>query len=70
MFFDGFIHLLREYGVPASMTDALDFYRGLDRGVAPDPQHQWFAARPLRGRRRGCNAVVDHGRARQHVVLG
>lgn len=36
MFFDGFIHLLREYGVPASMTDALDFYRGLERGVAPD----------------------------------
>jgi uncharacterized protein len=36
VFFDGFIHLLREYGVPASMTDTLDFYRGLERGVAPD----------------------------------
>ena len=36
MFFDSFIHLLREYGVPASMTDSLDFYKGLERGVAPD----------------------------------
>lgn len=36
MFFDGFILCLREYGVPVSMTDALDFYRGLERGLAPD----------------------------------
>lgn len=36
MFFDGFIHRLRDYGVPASMTDALDFYRGFEKGLAPD----------------------------------
>ena len=36
MFFDGFIQRLREVGVPVSMTDVLDFYRGFERGLAPD----------------------------------
>lgn len=36
MFFDGFIQRLREVGVPVSMTDALDFYRGFEKGLAPD----------------------------------
>lgn len=36
MFLDDFILRLRDYGVPASMTDTLDFYRGLEKGMAPD----------------------------------
>lgn len=36
MFLDGFILRLRDYGVPVSMTDTLDLYRGLERGLAPD----------------------------------
>ena len=36
MFFDGFIQRLREVGVPVSMTDVLDFYRGFEKGLASD----------------------------------
>ncbi|HEY0782798.1 MAG TPA: hypothetical protein VGE98_10105 [Thermoanaerobaculia bacterium] len=36
MFFTDFLYLLRGYGVPVSATDAIDFYRGLERGLAPD----------------------------------
>src|SRR5581483_11100214 len=36
MFLDGFIVLLRDYGVPVSLTDSIDFYRGMERGLAPD----------------------------------
>jgi len=36
MYLDGFILRLREYGVPVSLTDAIDFYRGMERGLAPD----------------------------------
>lgn len=36
MFLDGFIVCLRDYGVPVSMTDAVDFYRGMEKGLAPD----------------------------------
>ncbi len=33
MFFTDFIYLLRDYGVPVSMRDVLDLYRGLEKGV-------------------------------------
>lgn len=36
MFLDGFVVRLREYGVPVSLTDTLDFYKGLERGLAPE----------------------------------
>jgi uncharacterized protein len=36
VFLDGFIFQLREYGIPASVTDSLDFYQGLEKGLAPD----------------------------------
>lgn len=36
MFLDGFLLHLREAGVPVSLTDAVDFYRGLEKGLAPD----------------------------------
>ena len=45
MFLDGFILLLRDYGVPVSMTDTLDFYRGMERGVAPDLDSLFLFAR-------------------------
>ena len=45
MFLDGFIHRLRDYGVPASMTDTLDFYKGLEKGLAPDLESLFVFAR-------------------------
>ena len=45
MFFDGFILCLREYGVPVSMTDAINFYRGMERGLAPDMDSLFLFAR-------------------------
>jgi uncharacterized protein len=45
VFFDGFILRLREYGVPVSMTDAVDFYNGLERGLAPDLDSLFLFAR-------------------------
>lgn len=36
MFLDGFISTLRRYGVPVSMTDTLEMYRGLEKGLAQD----------------------------------
>lgn len=45
MFLDGFVVQLRDYGVPVSMTDTLDFYRGLERGVAPDLDTLFLFAR-------------------------
>jgi uncharacterized protein len=45
VFLDGFILRLREYGVPVSMTDAVDFYNGLERGLAPDLDSLFLFAR-------------------------
>ncbi|HEX9941979.1 MAG TPA: hypothetical protein VGG03_08185 [Thermoanaerobaculia bacterium] len=45
MFLDGFILRLREYGVPVSMTDAIDFYQGMERGLAPDLDSLFLFAR-------------------------
>src|SRR5436305_7722754 len=45
MFFDGFILLLRDYGVPVSLTDSIDFYRGMERGLAPDLESLFLFAR-------------------------
>ncbi|HEV8579582.1 MAG TPA: hypothetical protein VGX68_10935 [Thermoanaerobaculia bacterium] len=45
MFLDGFIIRLREFGVPVSLTDAVDFYRGLERGLAPDLDSLFLFAR-------------------------
>jgi uncharacterized protein with von Willebrand factor type A (vWA) domain len=45
MFLDGFILLLREYGVPVSLTDSIDFYRGMERGLAPDLDSMFVFAR-------------------------
>jgi len=36
VFFDDLIFRLREYGVPASLTDTIDFYRGIEKGLASD----------------------------------
>ena len=45
MFLDGFILLLRDYGVPVSLTDTIDFYRGMERGVAPELDSLFVFAR-------------------------
>lgn len=45
MFLDGFIVLLRGYGVPVSLTDSIDFYRGMERGLAPDLDSLFVFAR-------------------------
>ena len=45
MFLDGFILLLRDYGMPVSLTDAIDFYRGMERGLAPDLESLFVFAR-------------------------
>ena len=45
MFLDGFFLRLREYGVPVSMTDILDFYRGMEKGLAPDLESLFVFAR-------------------------
>lgn len=45
MFFDGFILRLRDSGIPVSMTEALDFYKGLEKGVAPDLDSLFLFAR-------------------------
>ncbi|HYO14885.1 MAG TPA: hypothetical protein VE685_16960 [Thermoanaerobaculia bacterium] len=45
MFFDGFILRLRESGIPVSMTEALDFYQGLEKGLAPDLDSLFLFAR-------------------------
>jgi uncharacterized protein with von Willebrand factor type A (vWA) domain len=43
--FTGFLYRLREYGVPVSTTDAIDFYKGLERGLAPDLETLFVFAR-------------------------
>ncbi len=45
MFLDDFILRLREYGVPVSLTDAIDFYKGMERGLAPDLDSLFLFAR-------------------------
>lgn len=45
LFLDGFILRLRDYGVPVSMTEALDFYKGLEKGLAPDLSSLFLFAR-------------------------
>jgi uncharacterized protein with von Willebrand factor type A (vWA) domain len=45
VFFDTFVRQLREYGVPASLTDTIDFYRGLEKGLAPDLDSLFLFAR-------------------------
>ena len=45
MFLDGFILRLRDYGVPVSLTDSIDFYRGMERGLAPDLDSLFVFAR-------------------------
>jgi hypothetical protein len=45
VFLDDFILRLREYGVPVSLTDAIDFYQGMERGLAPDLDSLFLFAR-------------------------
>ncbi|MBW8878976.1 MAG: hypothetical protein JF614_28845 [Acidobacteria bacterium] len=45
MFLDDFILRLRDYGVPVSLTDTIDFYQGLERGLAPDLDSLFLFAR-------------------------
>ena len=45
MFLDGFILLLRDYGVPVSLTDTIDFYQGMERGLAPELDSLFVFAR-------------------------
>jgi uncharacterized protein with von Willebrand factor type A (vWA) domain len=45
VFLDDFILRLREYGVPVSLTDAIDFYKGMERGLAPDLDSLFLFAR-------------------------
>jgi uncharacterized protein with von Willebrand factor type A (vWA) domain len=41
----GFLYCLRDYGVPVSTTDALDFYKGMEKGLAPDLESLFVFAR-------------------------
>ncbi len=41
----GFLYRLRDYGVPASPGDTLDFYKGLEKGLAPDLESLFLFAR-------------------------
>ncbi|HYN21494.1 MAG TPA: hypothetical protein VE078_11080, partial [Thermoanaerobaculia bacterium] len=41
----GFLYRLRDYGVPVSTTEALDFYNGLEKGLAPDLESLFVFAR-------------------------
>jgi len=45
VFLDDFIFRLRDYGVPASLTDTMDFYKGMERGLAPDLESLFVFAR-------------------------
>lgn len=45
MFLTEFFYRLREYGVPVSLTDTIDFYRGLERGLAPDLESLFLFSR-------------------------
>jgi len=45
VFLDGFILRLRDFGIPVSLTDSLDFYRGMERGLAPDLDSLFLFAR-------------------------
>ncbi|HEX2642028.1 MAG TPA: hypothetical protein VHU81_03480 [Thermoanaerobaculia bacterium] len=45
MFFTDFVYRLRDYGVPASLTDTIDFYKGLEKGLAPDLDSLFLFAR-------------------------
>ncbi len=45
MFLDNFILLLRDYGVPVSLTDTIDFYKGMERGLAPELDSLFVFAR-------------------------
>lgn len=45
MFLDDFLYLLREHGIPVSLTDTIDFYRGLEKGLAPDVDSLFLFAR-------------------------
>ncbi len=43
--FTQFVYRLRDYGLPVSMTDTLDFYRGLEKGLAADLESLFVFAR-------------------------
>jgi uncharacterized protein with von Willebrand factor type A (vWA) domain len=45
MFLTDFVYLLREHGIPVSLTDTIDFYRGLEKGLAPDLESLFLFAR-------------------------
>ena len=45
MFLTNFIYRLRDFGVPVSLTDTIDFYTGLERGLAPDLESLFVFAR-------------------------
>jgi uncharacterized protein len=45
VFLDGFVLHLRDSGVPVSLTEAIDFYRGLEKGLAPDLESLFVFAR-------------------------
>ena len=45
MFLHEFILRLRDYGVPVSLTDTIDFYKGMERGLAPDLDSLFLFAR-------------------------
>jgi uncharacterized protein with von Willebrand factor type A (vWA) domain len=36
MFLDGFVERLRDSGIPVGMTEVLELYEGLEKGLAPD----------------------------------
>jgi uncharacterized protein with von Willebrand factor type A (vWA) domain len=45
MFLNDFVYLLRDQGIPVSLTDTIDFYRGLEKGLAPDLESLFLFAR-------------------------
>lgn len=45
MFLTEFIYRLRDYGIPVSLTDTVDFYTGLEKGLGPDLESLFVFAR-------------------------
>jgi uncharacterized protein with von Willebrand factor type A (vWA) domain len=45
VFLTDFFYRLREYGVPVSLTETIDFYRGLEKGLAPDLESLFLFSR-------------------------
>jgi uncharacterized protein with von Willebrand factor type A (vWA) domain len=45
VFLSPFFDLLRSYGIPVSLTEIIDFYKGLEKGLGPDLESLYVFAR-------------------------